>query len=329
MSSLASSIFLPRSHNPNVRHNSAFSCRPQGTADTQQCASPSCSRDLPSALQVIDLEEETNYDHHRSSSLQLHDITTLRSQDSRSHLTAASGSTHASFSERELFTNRIHHSRAESSVLGDDMSLGEFEPRQGSRRNTSSIDVRATPSSGYQSQCSGFLLKQERVRQRHLTESPQPRLTQLQVIHLQDLVHQFPEGGPYVLFQEVEFEHRQRTCSASQLEQPVDEIQPSDRILVQPASPRSEEADQIERAHASSKTVLPRSRENMRLPLTEVRTVVASEVLSPPHQRLADSSALGGSPRELELEQGGGGGGGEQFLRQDTQTSSEVDTSIL
>ena len=263
---------------------------------------------LANVNEVIDLEDPTNDDFNGSGiHLQSHDPPAFMSRDSRSPTLVPN--------QQELELREYQQSRGESSALSDDVSLSRYE------RNTESpatADSRSTPSSGYHSRQNVSPIWYQKNCHGHKTDG-QP-VTTISLVPV-------PLNVTHVVLH-----HVTRTCSASQLPACHD-IGTSNVINVQPASPRlSEDRDDMDRTRGSREAMSARSREHLHLtlngtrsfhhPLTELRTVVPNEVLSP-NRRHSDPSPLSGSPREQHGLQG------EQYNRQDTQTFSEEDTSIL
>ena len=308
-----SSIFTRYSQPPGSDgHTSCLS--PHLTTPSQTHHHPQqLNGDFPMNVQDMELEDQRHY-NIPGIPLQSCDPRTRLSRNSHSPLHIRN-ETSISLSELDSMSTRYHPSiasRAESSALSDELSLDEFEPRQRCR-NTQSPDMRATPSSGYQSQCSSVWSRQQPYkRSRHDTDSsaPPPSLSGLSLVHL-------PQVGYFLLPQ-------QGTHSPSQLQQVVHQMAPSDLIQVHPSSSRlqSGDCDECEErtvSHGQTRShehLHPSVREDHRFK-TELRTVVPNELLSP-HHHLSDHSRLEGSPGE-----------GERYHRQDTQTSSEADTSIL
>ena len=198
-----------------------------------------------------------------------------------------------------------------------------------------SPDPRCTPSSGYassQSTHSNSMSRHQKPRRRHNTEGPpatgpvpHPRAATLLPL---------ASGGGYVILHSLDLADRQRTVSASELQQEILQMGTSSVVQVQPASPRLRVDTDTERVQETSPT---RSRNHLQLPLSsgvtpsqhhtaELRTVVPDEVMSP-HQRYSDPNPLGGSPNEYYSLRG------DQYHRQNTHSSngtdSDVDTTIL
>ena len=250
-----SSIFTRYSQPPgNENHTSRLS--PHLTTPSQTHHNP---QRLNGDFNVQDMELEDQRQYNISGiPLQSCDPRTRLSRNSRSPLHNIRKETSMSLSELDSMSTRYHPSiasRAESSALSDELSLDEFEPRQSSR-NTQSPDMRATPSSGYQSQsqlhqvvhqmapsdsiilvhylclisklmisyqsqCSSVWSRHQPYKHsRHDTDSsaPPPSLSGLSLVHL-------PQVGYLLLPQ-------QGTHSNSQLHQVVHQMAPSDSIIL-------------------------------------------------------------------------------------------------
>ena len=224
---------------------------------------------------------------------------------------------HVTMSEQDVLTmTRALQSRAESSMLGDEISLNYFDRRQAYTDSPAFFDSRATPSSGYQSQNSGHIFT--RSRKRHHTDNP-TTATNMSLVQV--------DGKEYLMFHGTDLGDRRPTNSTSSSFMGTPRL-----IRVQHIPSRSREEGEEEGAKREPDI---RSREHLRLQLQQeevghLRTVVSHKVSSPSYscsqRRYSDPSPLSASPQPTAtwvLDQN------RQYHRQDTENSGEQDTSIL
>ena len=228
---------------------------------------------------------------------------------------------HITMSEQDVVKmTRALQSRAESSMLGDEISLNYFDRRQAYTDSPAFFDSRGTPSSGYQSQNSGHIFT--RSRKRHHTDNP-TTATNMSLVQV--------DGREYLMLHGTDLrDDRRPTNSTSSSFMGTPRL-----IRVQHIPSRSREEGEEEEEGAKREPDI-RSREHLRLQLQQeevghLRTVVSHKVSYPSNyscsqRRYSDPSPLSASPQPTAtwvLDQN------RQYHRQDTENSGEQDTSIL